>query len=396
MTEIDGVRVGLPARDTTASGLLNSILSGDTFGSVLADWANGTLAGPGGGQMDPTIADALNSLGAIGSKGHHGVKSAMADQLNGMLNTLGLGGNASAPSIQGAGSGFLTNPKQSLYADGDDSTDGGTDGSTGGTSTGGTSTGGEPAGGTSTGGEPSGSEPAGGTSTGGSSTGGTSTGGEPTPPPLVSVNDDGTTTVHNGDGTSSTGTASDPSDWANPYAGKLKMDDKPGIASTPLGKAATAVIGVAKAYSDLPVNLGVTSGGGAGTGTPTFYGPAINIKLPPWKYVDPDAADSTQVSLPSPEQLEAKFNQLKHPVNPNGGPDTTPVDASSPPPQHDGPDPTIALIDPDASAGTGGGTPKINIAPIDHVPGWQPSSPEPNPAPGNSSGDAPNMGRRWP
>ena len=90
-------------------------------------------------------------------------------------------------------------------------------------------------------------------------------------------------------------------------------------------------------------------------------------------YTDPDATSGTAGgSLPTPGELEARFNRLKHPVNPNDGPGNDPVDTSSPPPERGGLDPTLILVDPDAATGGGSGTPKIDIAPIDHVPGWQP------------------------
>jgi hypothetical protein len=80
--------------------------------------------------------------------------------------------------------------------------------------------------------------------------------------------------------------------------------------------------------------------------------------------------------MPSPGELEARFNSLKRPVNPNAGADTGQVDTSSPPPQHGGIDPTIALTDPDATSTTGtGGTPKLGTAPIDYVPGWESGPP---------------------
>ena len=108
--------------------------------------------------------------------------------------------------------------------------------------------------------------------------------------------------------------------------------------------------------------------------------------------------------MPSPDELEARFNRLKHPVNPNGGADTGQVDASSPPPQHGGIDPTIALIDPDATSTTGtGGTPKVSTAPIDRLPGWgsglpsawQPDSGTPSGTSG-ASGGGDKVGMHWP
>jgi hypothetical protein len=104
------------------------------------------------------------------------------------------------------------------------------------------------------------------------------------------------------------------------------------------------------------------------------------------------------VAPPTAAELEARFNRLKHPMNPNGGPYDDPIDTSSSPPQRGGPHPTKILVDPDATSGGSGGasgtTPKIDTAPIDYVPGWQP-------APGGAppSGDGPGgdtTGRQWP
>ena len=142
-TEVGGVSVALPARNSTASSLRNSLVTGDSFGSVLSDWDVDTLAGFGGGQMDKTLASALNSLGDIAGKGHQGVKGALAAQLNSIIGMLGLAGNASAAGPAAPASGSSTQvppggPDWKLYADGDDGdTDGGTKtGQDGGTKTG--------------------------------------------------------------------------------------------------------------------------------------------------------------------------------------------------------------------------------------------------------------------
>ena len=86
--------------------------------------------------------------------------------------------------------------------------------------------------------------------------------------------------------------------------------------------------------------------------------------------------------MPSPDELEAKFNRLKQPVNPNGGPMDDPVDTSSQRPQKNGVDPTESR------------RPRCGqrrrrhrrhqqarIAPIDHVPDWQ-LQPGTTPTPG--------------
>jgi hypothetical protein len=125
----------------------------------------------------------------------------------------------------------------------------------------------------------------------------------------------------------------------------------------------------------IPLTGGSTQGGG-------YWG---GVKGP--FYTDPDAAGGTTTVMPSPGELEARFNSLKHPVNPNDGTGSGPVDASSPPPHVGGLDPTIALIDPDATTTSGQlGTPKVDIAPIDHVPGWQPEPSGGGSAPGGGQG----------
>jgi hypothetical protein len=121
MKEIQGVKVELPQRPAAISKLSNSILFGDfgnNFGSVMADWANGTLAGFSGGHLNADMATALNMVSALG--GHKGVKTALGEQMRGILAMLGLGGSASAPAASGKGTGpgFRLNPKDSPYAAG--------------------------------------------------------------------------------------------------------------------------------------------------------------------------------------------------------------------------------------------------------------------------------------
>jgi len=83
-------------------------------------------------------------------------------------------------------------------------------------------------------------------------------------------------------------------------------------------------------------------------------------------------------------------------VNPNDDPGADPIDTSSPPPQTGGLDPTLILVDPDAASGGGGtGTPKTDIAPIDHVPGWQPELNGPGSGPSVGSGGDMSRGQ-WP
>lgn len=347
MTEVDGLPVDIPSRSTTISGLGNPLVTGDVFGSIISDLASGTLCGPGGGHMDKRLSDGLNALGDIGSKGHPSVQSMLADQLNGIVGLLGLGGSASAP-YGDANPGFTMNPDWKLYADGDDS--------------------------------------------------------DLTPPPLVSVNDDGSTTVHNGDGTSSTGShlPSDapvnvnltPSDNGHESSGDTtpsgsgQAGDNSIFQSSPIGQVVKFAKDAAAWWGSLPVTPGFTSGDGRDEGTPSYYGPAINIKLPgSTRMSDPDAGGSV-APMPSPDELKARFNRVKQPVNPNGGPMDVPVDTSSPPPQKGWVNPTVILVDPDAAGGSGGtgGINKLNIAPIDPVPGWRPELGTTSPPGGDGAG----------
>jgi hypothetical protein len=110
-------------------------------------------------------------------------------------------------------------------------------------------------------------------------------------------------------------------------------------------------------------------------------------------YSDPDAAANAQVVLPTAKELEARLNQNKRPVNPNGGGGSPQIDASSPPPQSGGLDPTIAYFDGEGSGLLGGtGVPKLSIAPITYVRGWEP----PVGGPSQGGGSAPNAGKSWP
>jgi hypothetical protein len=116
-------------------------------------------------------------------------------------------------------------------------------------------------------------------------------------------------------------------------------------------------------------------------------------------YTDPDyvGGNAGSMQMPSPAELEAQFYRLKQPVNPNGGPMSDPVDTSSPPPQKNGLDPTVIHVDPDvASSGGGtGGINKLDIAPIDHVPNWQPE-PGKTPSPGDAGAGGDPIGVHMP
>ena len=350
--EIGGRRVGLPDRSSTVSSLANSLLSSDPVGSLLADWESRTIAG-GGRHLDPAVAAVLNGVGS----GHGGVKGALGAQLRGWLGALGLGGHGTAPPAKSKQSAHFTNPKMSLYASG-----------------------------------------------------------ENTPfnfgytPPSVSQSKGGAT----------------PKDSRVQFLQDLAA--KPFSA----GPIEGTVGGVA---------AGVVNGLGAGMGNPAKAAPP-----PPGpqltegekqaelkkqqdaqkekeekeqrekeekakkereekekkdkeekdkkKYVNPDADTGAQWTMPSPLQVEAKLNQTKRPVNPDGGAQGPQVDTSSPPPRFGGVDPTIAYFDGESGAGilSAFGTPKVTIAPIDYVRGHEPLHVDHPPVGGTS----PNTGRPMP
>ncbi len=354
LTELGGVPVGLPDRPGTVSGLKNPLVTGDAFGSILADWANGTLSGGAGGHMDTTISDALNALGDIGSKGHNGVLSQMAAQLSGLVSMLGLagdvlgssagtaagsfglGGAGTAPSSGGPTLGFGRSPNWTLYADGDD----------GGTTKGsGTST---------TAKDPPADAPL-----------------KDDKPSLTPTDpgSSGTTPAMSGAGTGAT--TSEPKD--------------------PSQNAGTAAF--AKVKENVPIIKiladGVSVPALGTTVTVTWTGKTKGKEM-----TDPDAGGSGAVVPPTAAELESRFNRLKHPMSPNGGPFDDPIDTSSPPPKRGGPDPTVILVDPDATGGGSEGTPKINTAPIDYVPGWQPATGGAPPSRAGFDGDT--TGMHWP
>jgi YD repeat-containing protein len=365
LTEVAAVPVAIPDRSTTVSGLDSPLATGDVFGSVLSDWGNGILRGSGGGAMDTTISDALNVLGDVGAKGHHGVKDQMADQLKGIVGMLGLGGNASQPPAgdggdhSGDNGGDMTGltgmgPDWKLYADGDDS--------------------------------------------------------DLTPPPLVSVNDDGTSTVHNADGSTSTGgpAGDTPTKEPDPPKPSLTPNDSgsgSGSGATDVPKGGTP----ADEPKDPSKNM-LNDKINQFTSDHPVIAAAIGLAIQavhlstsgPPKMTDPDyTGGGGPPQMPSPDELESRFNRLKHPVNPNDG-GSEPVDTSSPPPDKSGPDPTLILTDPDAGtgtgdlSGTGGGIIKLDIAPVDPVrPDMQPEPPT-TPLSGTSSGGGDTVGRQWP
>ena len=97
MAEIGGVKVGIPSRTSTLSGVLNSILSGD----YLKDWSNGSHSVVGGMHTTPEIDALLNSV----NKGHGGVKGAFNRQMSGYLNVIGRGSSGKKPTVAGSQAG---------------------------------------------------------------------------------------------------------------------------------------------------------------------------------------------------------------------------------------------------------------------------------------------------
>lgn len=119
---------------------------------------------------------------------------------------------------------------------------------------------------------------------------------------------------------------------------------------------------------------------GAGADTAGNYPPLpgdtmgghLKLNLPPYsQYVDPDAVDATRV--PSAEELDFKLNGRKQPVDANAAADAAgDVGATGHHPL--GLDPTLVHIDSELGGeATGELSTKVTTAPIDHVPGWQPS-----------------------
>jgi YD repeat-containing protein len=90
--EVDGLPVEFPKRASTASSIWNSILSGDAFGSLMRDWATGTITGGDGRHLDANIANALNTSASLNGGVHTTIKTTMGKQFQTYLGWLGLGG----------------------------------------------------------------------------------------------------------------------------------------------------------------------------------------------------------------------------------------------------------------------------------------------------------------
>ena len=328
MSEVDGVSVDLPSRDSTRSGLLNSILGGGLSGSPLRDWDLGTLAGLGGRQMNPAIAEVLNSVGGLTGQGHKDARAQFADQLNGYISMLGQAAGSGAnggdgPTMPGQGSGskppdtpYKNDP--SLYGMHDGKLDEDDD-------------------------PPSDAPKA-------------------DPAPSLVPKDPGSTPGAGATGgLGGSGTpANDPPDPSK-NAGNDAINRV--VADHPV---AAAVVG-------LVIQAVRLSTGGVPKGMS-----------------DPDADPSGgKGTPPSASEIEARLNRVKHPVNPNGGlDDPGQIDTTSPPPSHSGADPTVALYDPDfvGITGTGDGTPRISTAPIDYMPGYGPATGGTQPTTGGNVG----------
>ena len=332
VTLLGGVSTELPEKDSPFSDLGPSVVTADQLASLLTGlWDRST---------DPTLTEALNSLGGdVFTKGHKGVTATLTEQLDGIVKMLGLGPATAAPPQQGADSNAFVMPGWELYADGEEGTD--------------------------------------------------DTG--LTPPPLVSINEDGSDTVHNGDGSTVTGEPGDPKEWKDPSKPEQEQSPSAEKVRDAIIDAVKSVKSAAETYTSMPVYIGVTIKGGKEEGLPTMGGITININLPPYnKYVDPDSTGGSTAIALSPEEVAARLtNELKDPVNP--------LDVQEAPPgtEHGttGADPTLELHDPDSTAGTL--APVTDPAdfhatdPIDYHPDAVPLTPETNPAP---TGDEPPRG----
>jgi hypothetical protein len=197
-----------------------------------------------------------------------------------------------------------------------------------------------------------------------------------TPPPLVSINEDGSDTVFNGDGSKS-----EPE--------KEQHAPDPEQIRDAIIDAVKSVKSIAETYTSMPVYIGVKIQGGKEEGTPTMGLLTINVNLPPYKYVDPDSTEGTSAIPLSPDEVAARLtNELKDGVRPDD------VQEAPPGTEHSTTeaDPTLELRDPDSTAGTATLAPAgdpgqlHSTAPIDFHPDAQPLTPETNPAP---TGDEP-------
>jgi YD repeat-containing protein len=103
LKQVAGVDVELPKRSVTASSVWNSVLSGDAFGSLMRDWATGTLTGGDGRHLDGSLAEVLNTDSALTGGVHTTIRTTMGKQFASLLGMLGLGSGGGFVSHGGGG-----------------------------------------------------------------------------------------------------------------------------------------------------------------------------------------------------------------------------------------------------------------------------------------------------
>jgi YD repeat-containing protein len=385
MKEIGGVPVGLPHRHAASSGLKNSILFGSPLGSLIADWENRTVSA-WGAHLDPSAAALLNSLGGTtGGKGRRGIKETLADQMRGFLNGIGQRGHGTSVTGRGSHGGTMrpgvsfSRPGWSLFA-----ADGGT-------------------------GNSGGAGPMSGVIQWIKDTGKDLQKDLDTPIKIGPFE----TTVASllagaAKGMFPGNPATDPNSAYGPRA--------PGAASPADKAAAAAQMEEAgkKASSSESADVKWKADEATGqAGDPDWQRAqaenkaekeknkakeeealkwAVNDDENPVACYDPNAGDYNSVVYPTPQQIEAKLNGNKRPIDPSIGVPPQ-LDPSSPPPHHGGLDPTVAFFNGEGSDLYGStGTLPVDIAPIDYVRGWEPPTLELPHGPGT----APNTGQYMP
>jgi YD repeat-containing protein len=380
--ELGGMSIPFPDRRETVSGLKNSILGGDVFGSVLRDWENGTW-GRFGSQLDSITGDLLNSYTGLTGKGQDDARVELGKQFTGLLDMLGIdvAGPAGPPAPAGGsqqGPSLGPTPDWKLYADDEGASAGGVQQGLGRIVDAAKSVkskadgiGGaqgvdlRPAGGKTS--DPGKDQPGSAGSPTPSQKTGDQANPQSNPDPNAKKQDDTPSPEAQKKATEAAQNAGKQADQQTQPQPKPQPDPKPLPADAPT-----------KDKQDGNKNGGSKDGGSKDGGSKD--GGNKNVS-----YFDPDQVAYTQVVVPQPGELEWRFNRLKHPVNPNGDYDQSRVDKTSPPPKTAGVDPTLILYDPETYTGPGlaGGTSepstRITTAPIDHVRDWQPNKPEPPP-----------------
>ncbi|MGH9966948.1 MAG: DUF6531 domain-containing protein [Pyrinomonadaceae bacterium] len=409
MKEIDGVAVEFPARFSRGSDLRNSILNGELFGAVAKDWENGTISGSGR-HLDPMIVAALNTMNAVAGKGHTGVRATLGKQFNDMLGMLGLRETGrpagAAPPGQGPAGSAKTVDSAASYG---------------------------------------GSSKISGTMESAPGNGKVFPG-SPQDISWYAAGDGGTDYNRSGGPFDFSGGTTVQKTYDLPSLGttaKSTFEKVNDFMSTPI------TVGPAGGLETTRGTLigGAVSGAGAGlSGPPKNEAPAGSGSTHPApqnagekaaqeakakaqqeqaakekaekeqvekpkkeaenakkeqekkeekeekKYVDPDQA--MQPALPAPEQIEMRLNGRKRPVNPNGGAGGFEIDASSPPPQFGGLDPTVARFDGEIQVnGTGEISLRVSTAPIDYAQDREPLTPDGGFGP--TGGDT-TTERHWP